>query len=497
MNRGTFNGFITNGASIPQWVVRAALVAAAAATIINSDGVRTAFGVSTGAAQAIVVSALQTQTHAGAGTNSSTAAAALDPTIIYAGRASVLAQATGNAAVRRDVFAEAGGDATATGEAIVASALGYANADALATVVDCTGHIIFPARASTFAYADYATASGDVTRYTRVYATAGVIYDRAEASYQLSGETFVHHEGFAPFATAGATASIPNDQITLTVHNAANATSGCTGTAKAFETYPARAPGLGVATATAFAVRGPAAYSLGNALATGAGTGTRVVLPTSLAVGAASSLNVKALMNYRGASLANAGATLVSAPYTRKTFGLCTGAMATSYLVAATQGTNYKGIVNVTALATAQTVWGMTKFAAGGYGNALASNDPIYYGQQFFGTTINNGVAIATAKPDQQFVATALGNAVGSAGAMQYGRQFRGNAFDSGIAKSVQPNANLIQVGLVNAQAVATGSALGIANSDKMAPDDRYMMVEAEDRSMLVSVEDRIMKVTA
>ena len=140
---GAVNGFSINGTVLPSWVVRAVVVATAAATVASSEPTRTTYASAHGDA-AVVVSLTQTHTIQARATGTASVSSSIEPTLKFAGSSVATAIATGNGAVRRDVWATAGGDATCTADALTAQAIGEAQAFAVSTVDLALAHIIHP-----------------------------------------------------------------------------------------------------------------------------------------------------------------------------------------------------------------------------------------------------------------------------------------------------------------------------------------------------------------
>ncbi len=130
---GAVNGFSINGTVLPSWVVRAVVVATAAATVASSEPTRTTYATAHGDA-AVVVSLTQTHTIQARATGTASVSSSIEPTLKFAGSSTATATATGNGSVRRDVWATAGGDATCTADALTAQAIGESQATAVSTV---------------------------------------------------------------------------------------------------------------------------------------------------------------------------------------------------------------------------------------------------------------------------------------------------------------------------------------------------------------------------
>jgi hypothetical protein len=164
VNNGAINSFSINGAAVPNWIVRAVGIAAVAAATVTATPTRVASAAAYGDAVATVTLA-PTQTVLARATATAGVSSYLAPHIIYVGKSTASAVATGNGSVKRDIFAQAAGDAHATGEALTAQALGNANATMGCTVVLCKPHIVFFGKSNVIGLASTVSGSGKVTRY--------------------------------------------------------------------------------------------------------------------------------------------------------------------------------------------------------------------------------------------------------------------------------------------------------------------------------------------
>lgn len=434
MNSGFINGFGLNGAAYPAWVIRAVVVAAAVASF-NVEQTRTTFASAYGDA---VVSVHLTQTHTIQARATSTASASVDvaPTLKYAGHSTALATATGNGAVRRDVFATAGGDATCTAEALTAQAIGEAQATSASTVVLARAHIVSPGRAVTPCVAN-GTAAGDVTRYPTVLAGWGeVLYRRGEASVKRSGTSFYELDGYVLDARASATGEIPQDRVKIVATLGSFDYADSTGTARSFIRHPGRAVGTGVNTAvqaTAIHIQRPRVNAQASASATI--TGTRTVNPVATGSGDATAYAPKARINH-AAKGSGAAAAVVSAS------GLRTA----------------NGYTEVWAYA--------------------ATAKAIEFGTQ------------------HPAAASASAAGSGTSAAKQRHAGHVGVTAQAEVGRAVPTLRIAARVDTTLATAIV-GRAYALANSEVRAPDDRYMVPSAEDRGMTVYAEERTMVVTA
>lgn len=437
MNTGFINGFSVNGAAYPSWVIRVAVVAAVAAATHAVAPTRITFA---GAYGDAVVNVTLSQTHTVHARASGTAQAQVSvaPTLKFAGASTANASSFGAGAVRRDVFASAGGDATASGEALTAQNIGSATASASSTV-DATAHIIHPGRSVQLCTAQ-GQGTGDVTRYPVVLTGFGeVTYTRAEASLQLSSNAFKYLDGYVPagFAISTASGEIPQDRVKIIATLGSFDFADSTATSRAFLVTPGRAISTCVITAQAVVathIQRPSVNAVAEASASA--HGARNVLPVASANADGVSYAPKARIKHATQGAGTAVATNVSAS------GLRT---ANGYTEVWAYGSNAK---------------------------------PIEFGVQYRATAAVSASATSNAAAKQRFAGhvialaqAALGQAVGTP------------------IKAARVNATL---------ATATvGRAYAAANSEVRAPDDRYMLPSAEDRGMTVYAEERTMVVTA
>lgn len=431
---GYINGFSLNGAAYPSWVIRAVVVAAAAASFSVAP-TRITFASAFGDA---VVSVSLTQTHTIQARATGTANASVDvsPTLQYSGASFAVASATGNGAVSRDVFATAGGDATCYAEALTAQAIGTASASSASSVVLADAHIVFPGRSLTPCVAT-GSASGDVTRYPTVLAGWGeVLYRRGEASVKRTGTSFYEHDGYVLNARASASSDIPQDRVKIIATLGAFDFSDSTGSANSFIRHPGRALGIGITTAEpapAIHVHRPRVTAQATASATT--TGIRVVKTAASADAQGVAFSPKARINHaaRGTGTAQ---TTVSATGLRMALGH-------------------------------SEVWA--------YGSLASA---IQFGVQYRATVLASASTSASAAPKHRhagYVNTIANATVGKADLM--------------LTLAARVNTTMATA--------LVGSARAIANSEVRAPNDRYMVPSAEDRAMTVYAEERTMVVTA
>lgn len=436
---GAVNGFSINGTVLPSWVVRAVVVATAAATVASSEPTRTTYATAHGDA-AVVVSLTQTHTIQARATGTASVSSSIEPTLKFAGSSTATANATGNGAVLRDVWATAGGDATCTSDALTAQAIGEAQATAVSTVDLALAHIIHPGRSVTLCQAD-SSASGDVTRYAVAFLTYGYSGPSwGEASVKRNGNSYFEHDGYS-LSTSTATSLVDQSKTkiiaTLGTFDFGNGTSG----ANSFIVYSARATGTGINTSqpvVATHIYRPTATA--TATATIAADATRVVMPMATGLGESLTYGPKARIKYVATGISNAVASVVQAQAVRMAMAQQDGATAGATLA--------EGIV-----------FGMQHWGASG-------------------ATLADGAAVK-ADASAAFAAQATGSLA--------------------MAVTLDSTATRIQQGQVS-DVLATalvGRAYALANSEIRAPDDRYMIVGQEVRAMIVSAEERMMVVTA
>lgn len=434
---GQVNGYSINGAALPPWVVRVAVVAAVASATHAVAPTRITYAGAYGDA-VVNVTLSQTHTIQARAIGTAQAQVSVAPTLKFAGASTANATSFGAGAVRRDVFASAGGDATASGEALTAQAIGSATASASSTV-DATAHIIHPGRGVQLCTAQ-GQGTGDVTRYSVVLAGFGeVTYTRAEASLQLSGNAFKYLDGYVPpgFAISTASGEIPQDRVKIIATLGSFDFADSTATSRAFLVTPGRAIGTGVITAqtvVATHIQRPRVTAVAEASASA--QGTRNVLPAASAAADVVSYLPRGLIKHASSAAGTAASALVSDGAKRTTFSWLT-ASASAQLEGITQfGFQHRSNAE-TAITT----------------TASASGKALYAGRVAASMQANVGQAIGT----------------------------------------------LIHTGRVQDHigTAIVGRAYAVANSEIKAPDERYLIVQQDLRDMALTFEDRTMVVTA
>lgn len=434
MNSGFINGFSVNGAAYPSWVIRAVAVAACVVSVTAVPN-RVVFASAAGDAS-VSVHLTQTHTVQSKGVATAGAVSSANPTFKYAGACIGVATVRGNAAVRRDVVASAGGDSTCTAEALTAQAIGEATATSASSVELANAHIVFPGWALTPCVAT-GTGTGDVTRYPTVLAGYGeIVFTRGEASVKRNGTSFYARDGYVLNATAGATCEVPQDRVKIIATLGSFDYCDSTGVAKPFVKHSCFSSVNGIATANqviATHVRRADSYAQANSIATI--TPIRTVLPTASYTCTATAYALKALTNHAARSFVDAQVS-ASAPGVRTTMGDAIH-KATSDVV---------GILN--------------------------------YGNQHRATASDSTTATGSASAKQRHA----------------GRVNETASVLGGQAVGVRKSFGRVDTTMATA---LVGRAYALVNSEIKAPDDRYMTVPAEVRVMYVAAEDRTMVVTA
>lgn len=456
---GAVNGFSINGTVLPSWVVRAVVVATAAATVASSEPTRTTYATAHGDA-AVAVSLTQTHTIQARATGTASVSSSIEPTLRFAGASVATATATGNGAVRRDVWATAGGDATCTADVLTAHAIGEAQATAVSTVDLALAHIIHPGRSVTLCEAS-SSASGDVTRYAVAFLTYGYAGPSwGEASVKRNGNSYFEHDSYS-LATSTASFGIANALTSTIVTQPIYASMQCIGQSKAFVIQPAQCLGLG--------------SSLDQpSLAQSVQSKYGALQTTAESNASADAVRIK----MASAESESVGIQYILKPAIKQAASSF-GSIASSYSeVGDSLRTAFAG-------------------ASGFFGNADLIETS--YGVQHFADAESVASNTGTTSALQHFMAHASSIASCVAAKPIHGTQHRATVSDSGQATADRvPLSVLRQGGIDTTMATAlVGRAYAIANSEIRAPDDRYMIVGQEVRAMIVSAEERMMMVTA
>lgn len=504
--RGPVNGYAVDSTALPQWVVRAVVVATAAATFAV-DGVRTVqASVLADAKASVTLSDLRTV--AGRASGVGQARAFLFPTFRFASSVDATASASGYAVIKRDVFGEAGGDASADGLAFV-GLVGDASASGEATVDECSGHLIRPAASYTPCNAQCLTLGGDVTRYPLARVSASAT-GSADAMLKKDGESFYRMDGYA--ASAGsASGELPQDRSAVIVTLGTFTFAEGVGTCRAHLVQPATVARSGEA--VSFPVnttRGYAAKSTNTLGALGSAEGTRVVVPFATSFSGSASYGPVANIGYAARAANNAAAT-VQQPLGVLKIVATSGNTASASLSATSFGTQHPATTDRTASATGS-LQALQKFVGLTSASASAVTIAAVYGTQAkatitatagasapavtslirrWATVSQNAGAIGSAVPANNPKGSASATATAS-GFAQYAAQYRGqaasdaNSVGTAIAKAKH-------AAVASKDAAATGRAEGFSNADVPAPSDRRMLVPADRRAMVVPFDNRAM----
>ena len=546
------NGYSVNGAYLPTWVVRAAVVAAAAATVVTVAPQRILLASAYGDAS-VVITLTETQVVAArANGTAGVTSSSVTPAVIYSGAVNANAAASGYALVVRVVQASAGGDASATGSALPNAKLGEVLASSASTVVTCDAHRIRPGASLQPVVATADPISALVTRSPLApLVLSATATGRSEASTKLNGESFYRHDGYVLNALASCTPTIDQEKTNLIASFGSFDYATGTGTSTAFVRHRAAASVTGVATIEqAAATRTAKATATGSAVATASVEGTRVrngavtasaaatrisITPAQRHAGTSTALTASA--NYalangvrqaRGSSYAESTAWQQEVFFARQEFGIA-GGQAVAYAIVG--GATVNGAANGTATATASATTATQHYALVDQ-DATAFSGLATTGNQFFADSLSVGVsgafvsetfnpgargfaqatafartaefqratvaasaaATSSAQTATQHFGNALGASTGSATASgTFNPAARGTAQASGSASA----------GYVFAAqttgTIATATAFPVnarALSDEPADDGRQMALPGEDRGMVVPQDDRTMMVT-
>lgn len=498
MNSGALNGLTINGSAAAQWVVRAVVVATASASLVSLSPLRTAHGTAFGEATVTAtLSADQLIALRAVGTCGATSFCS--PGIIYAGATNVTATATGNAAVRRDVYSSAAGDAVATGTAFAVDALGESSATAMASVDLCKAHIVHPGAVASLV-GGTGSGAGDVTRYPVVDTTLATVWrTRAEASQKLAGETTYSHDGYVPvgYADATAQATVHQDRLTTIATLGAFAFCDATGSASGFVRYRASVAAVGASTGMQAGASLTKSGSVASAAgASGSSTGVRSVLPQATHASGCDAYPLIGLVRHAGAVSVSCDA--IALPVVGKrtayvTASATAGGELSAFIVT---GNQYKAFASGLCESSVSVSPPKQTHAGSLFADALATSGQAKPGYQNFAYVLSSAGAIATSPMPEQLHA---GGVVGQANAISYPTWYATQHYSLVTAQI----ANALGVEClphINYVAQASGSGgctypaiTALLNSDAMAPDERYMNVAADDRVMFVAEENRLM----
>ena len=321
------NAATINASSPSSWVQRASLVALASALAVGCSPVRTAHGACQSTAVASARVELQRTTFAQSiGLCESSGDA--DAVQNFAGRSIASSSSFGVAAVRREVYGNAVGEAFSRGESIPGQAIGdsLANATSSATAL---AHIVHPAAAYA-ASSSISAASAVMTAWPRVLASAGVGGSWAEGSIKASGSSFFAHDGFC-LTQASATGTIDAEKTvvmaTIGCFESACSTSWCDG----FIIFPGSA--RQIASATTLLADGNSVLcgeGMNHCIADGAAEAVRVAMATASETAGCSAIKAKAWGCFQGAGRGTAESAGIPAEAVREVFAEAHGVLASA-----------------------------------------------------------------------------------------------------------------------------------------------------------------------
>lgn len=483
-----------NGPGQSLWVHRAFAVAVATATVApvefayfqSSYAQATATATTSVAAGIIKPAEVQAQGRA---------AAAVQPTLAYAGSSTAQASAFGLAAVRRDVFAEASATGTSVASALLASDIGEVLAFPQPWVVEVGGGLngvsfsylterggatalgsaqptkVHPGHVSDLTASATGTATADVTRWAMVDDAVGaVLWTRAEASYMSAldngfwqdGQTWedteswvdagwYYHDGYVPAGTVAGTATgtIDNTLVTLieTVgpYNLGQSYAvACTGTLR----QPASVTATGLATGLADESWLTYANAQATADSTAQAAGVRTCFGAATATAQAKALSTRATTRQISTASGAITATALAPVAVRTCFGA--GSSPATATGAATPANFYRDTAAGSGQASG-TGTALQRFAvraaATGTGTSAATTATFHPGQAATGLTAGTGTAAALMTYQAQSLITGTGEGIA------LGRQQRGH-YSSAMAEATGMGA-----AVMNYQAAVTNAA--------------------------------------
>ena len=537
------NSHPLNGAALATWV-KAATVAASVTLTATAEPTCIRGGVAsfTGDASASVTAI---RVFPGASTGASQAQGSAYPWYQGAGEAVLVGRATALAACERIVHAEAYGTATVTGSAIAESEIGEVIAAADFTIeAEATRNR--PGRAVITAGATADPVAVVFGQTVNLLATSTA---RAEASVQLSGESFWRHDGYVEASATG----ILSPQITWSVLSvplemdftiAAEAVRqrpatavlsvSCLGTAEVLAGVPGEVDATVRATGEAIGTRVHGATVAGAASAT-----TRIAVAPSQGhaalASAGTSLSGAATPNKNTVGLAQASTTSQSdATGIRQTWG--EAVLAASTLGDASGGQDHPATVDATMGCIAAPVTHATQWYATVDAAAAATATPVEHATQHYAeavataTTLEISAVQARSNPSLAYLyafgsgsvvavqghtaqaaatAGAIGTALyatqhraessgqGSAQVLASGHYVRGGAVLAVLEALGTANGGRLRLATVDALVGATGRAFGLRRGDFNAPPERSMILSYEPRGMIVPEAERTLWVPA
>lgn len=512
-----------NGPGQSLWVHRVFAVAVATATVapvdtfayFQSSAQATATATTSVAAGIIKSTAVQAQGRA---------AAAVQPTLAYAGTSTAEASAFGLAAVRRDVFAEASATGTSVASALLASDIGEVLAFPQPWVVAVGGGLngvsfsylterggatalgsaqptkVHPGHVSDLTASATGTATADVTRWAMVDDAVGaVLWTRAEAFYMSAldngfwqdGQTWedteswvdagwYYHDGYVPAGTVAGTATgtIDNTLVTLieTVgpYNLGQSYAvACTGTLR----QPASVTATGLATGLADESWLTYANAQATADSRAQAAGVRTCFGAAAEAAEATALSTRATTRQIGTASGTVTATALAPVAVRTCFGA--GVLLATATGAAAPANLYRDTATGSGQATGagqalQTFSG--RATASGTGSGVAA--PAEFRLATVSGELASGVGNVQAMVDYSAAAVGIGTAESGVLSKQHlGQSASGAAASAGSAGPFAARAGATTItGEATgtsaarqqhaAQATATGTATGSAEKD-------------------------------
>ena len=255
-------------------------------------------------------------------------------------------------------------------------------------------------------------------------------------------------------------------------------------------------------TATAFGAgavrRDVYADAGGDATASAIVLAVRQVRPTAFSTSTASVIALRARQRHQSAAQASSQAISEKVQRLYTTFGHVDGVLAHASLLSTTFGQQVFGLAQASALSASQQANTTRNFAAAANTQATASSNLVVIGRQFFADSFSQSQSHTLApnaliKYRAQAIATTVSDLVSST----YGTQHRAIAQNVADSSAATVLAIHNYAGRASGYTIATSDALGFANSDKLAPDERYMIVPQGVREMTVFFDEREMKVAA
>ena len=429
-----------NGPGQSLWVHRAFAVAVATATVAPvefayfqpSYAQATATATTSVAAGIIKPAEVQAQGRA---------AAAVQPTLAYAGSSTAEASAFGLAAVRRDVFAEASATGTSVASALLASDIGEVLAFPQPWVVEAGGGLngvsssylterggatalgsaqptkVHPGHVSDLTASATGTATADVTRWAMVDDAVGaVLWTRAEASYMSALDAgWYYHDGYVPAGTVAGTATgtIDNTLVTL------------------IETVGPYNLGQSYAVACTGTLRQPASVTA-TGLATGLADESWLTYANAQAT-ADSTVQAAGVRICFGAAAETAGATALSTRATTRQISTASGTVTATALAPIAVRTCF-GAGSSPATATgAITPANLYRDTAAGSGQATGAGQAL---QTFSGRVTAFGTGSGVAAPAEFRLATVSGELASGVGNVQAMADYSAAAVGTGTAES-------------------------------------------------------------